>query len=180
MTKPERIREGDLPYLSASTRNTSSLKVDPVLTALLQAVCETTVWEYGEAWTPTPDRELLEISSAWYTRTNLSSDRRIDWEHFHNCSQKFVLHPGEGLPGRVWVTQEAEWLVDAAAELKSYFLRNQIAKAFGARATFGLPVSIGASQAILVFFMSEVRKEDPHLIEATQTAVAHLSELLPL
>lgn len=180
MIKPEPLREeGTTSHRAAPDPSPSSSKIDSVLTTLLQGVCEATGWEYGEAWTRRPDHGLLEISSAWYVRPNLSSDRRLDWEHFHTCSQKFVLYPGEGLPGRVWVAQAAEWLVDASAESESYFLRNQIAKAFGARASFGLPVRRDTIQAVLVFFMSEARKEDSQLIEATQTVVANSRALLP-
>lgn len=178
MTKPEPVQDSASPYLSA-VHSKSPSQADAVLTTFLQAVCDATDWEYGEAWTLSPDHDLLEISAAWYTRTDLSSDRRHDWERFHHCSYKFVLHPGEGLPGRVWVTQETEWLVDAAAKSQSYFLRNQIAKAFGAKAGFGLPINTETIQAVLVFFRSEAGKADPQLIELTQTAVANISALLP-
>jgi hypothetical protein len=179
MTEPEQILQ-DCPLLpSASSQIACSLEVDAVFTDILKTICETTDWEYGEVWTVIADSRILEISSAWYTRTQLSSDRIIDWEHFHACSQEFVLRPDEGLPGRVWASQRSEWIVDVSGESESYFLRNQIAKAFGVKSGFGVPVSIGQFQAVLVFFMSEARGEDLQLIELTQGAVAHLKSQLP-
>lgn len=149
----------------------SLTSADLALSSLLKAVCDETGWEYGESWFLSPTGQLLEIRPIWYIQEHLSSNRRLDWEHFHLCSQNFVFHVGEGLPGRVWATQRGEWIADVSAEQQSDFLRNQIAKAFGAKSSLGLPLSGVAFSAVLAFFSSEARLEDLELTAATQAAV---------
>ncbi|MEP0818314.1 MULTISPECIES: GAF domain-containing protein [Trichocoleus] len=176
MTEPKPVLEACPPSLATSPRANSS-EFDFVLAAMLETACETMNWEYGEAWIAIDDK-VLQISSTWQTQTRLSRDRKLDWESFHACSQKFVLHAAEGLPGRVWASQTPEWMVDVSAESESYFLRHQIAKAFGAKAGLGLPVIIEQLQVVLVFFRSEAHSRDQQCIDLTEAAVAQIQAQL--
>ena len=141
------------------------------LARILQQVCQTTDWEYGEVWLPQIDSLILELSPAWYVNAQLDSDRQLAWKQFRYCSEKFVLRIGEGLPGRVWASQTTEWIMDVSAQSESYFLRNQIAKAFGARASFGLPINTKDMQAVVVFFKAEAQTQNSQLIAATEAIV---------
>ncbi|WP_196516443.1 hypothetical protein [Nostoc sp. WHI] len=62
-------------------------------------------------------------------------------------------------------------IADVSAQSESYFLRNQIAKAFGAKAGFGIPIVERNIVAILVFFMSEIWEQDMEIIAATEAIV---------
>jgi hypothetical protein len=64
----------------------------------------------------------------------------LSLEQFRLCSEGFVLSPGEGLPGRVWLSEQPEWIADATAQSESYWLRNQLARAFDIGAGFGVPI----------------------------------------
>lgn len=141
------------------------------LTHILQQVCQTTDWEYGEVWLPKTNNSILELSSAWYVSAQLSNDRQLAWRQFRYCSEKFILQIGEGLPGRVWASQTTEWITDVSAQSESYFLRNQIAKAFGARASFGLPINTKDMQAIVAFFKSEAQNQNSQLMAVTEAIV---------
>lgn len=141
------------------------------LTRILQQVCQTTDWEYGEVWLPKTNNSILELSSAWYVSAQLSNDRQLAWRQFRYCSEKFILQIGEGLPGRVWASQTTEWITDVSAQSESYFLRNQIAKAFGARASFGLPINTKDMQAIVAFFKSEAQNQNSQLMAVTEAIV---------
>jgi hypothetical protein len=141
------------------------------LTRILQQVCQATEWEYGEVWLPKSDSLVLELGAAWYINDQLDSDRQLAWEQFRDCSEKFVLRIGEGLPGRVWVSQTTEWIVDVSAQTESYFLRNQIALAFGARASFGIPINTKDVQAIVVFFKGEAQNQNSQLMAETRAIV---------
>src|SRR4028118_1113769 len=107
---------------------------DTALAVTLSQVCEFTHWEYGEAWISAHDETILKLHAAWGIHTNKDSNSIVALEQFRNCSKGFILYPGEGLPGRVWSSQQPEWMSDASAESETYFLRNQIAKAFGVKA----------------------------------------------
>lgn len=61
-------------------------------------------------------------------------------------------------------SQPTEWIVDVSAQSESYFLRNQIAKAFGAK-----PASV--CQAVVAFFKSEAQNQNAQLMAATEAIV---------
>lgn len=165
MTQPEQAKANLQPDDSVSDLHRS-------LTELLRFVCTNTEWEYGESWIPNENYQILELSPAYSLSDTLDFHRVKAWTQFQMCSKSFVLHAGEGLPGRVWQSQQAQWIGDASSE--TYFLRNQIAQAFGVRAGFGIPILAGSKVlAVAVFFISEARPEDTALIEETQTAVTN-------
>jgi hypothetical protein len=69
---------------------------------------------------------------------------------------------------------------DASAESETYFLRNQVAKAFGVKAGLALPILVNSQvRTVVVFFMLEAAAEDKGLVELTQAAVMQLENLLP-
>jgi hypothetical protein len=142
-----------------------------MLNTLLLSVCTETEWEYGESWIPDTNG-LLELSSAWCINPTLSMDRAIPWMQFQVCSKAFVMHPGEGLPGRVWQSQQTEWLEDVSAQSETYFLRNQIAKGLGVRTGFGVPITVNSQPiAVAVFFLSRSRSSDAAVMQHTQAII---------
>lgn len=155
---------------SIDRTTTETSTISAIITSILKQVCEETQWEYGEVWLPKTDT-ILELNPAWYVSSRVSDNRQVAWAQFWDCSESFILRLGEGLAGRVWDTQTSEWIADVSAESESYFLRNQIAKAFGAKASFGIPIIERNILAILVFFMSEIREQDMEMIAATEAIV---------
>ena len=156
--------------LNSESSDELSTQTD-LFTRILQQVCQTTDWEYGEVWLPMIDSPILELSPAWYIKTQLDNNYQLAWRQFRYCSERFILRLGEGLPGRVWASQTTEWIVDVSAESESYFLRNQIAKAFGAKASFGLPINTKNMQAVVAFFKSEAQNHNSQLMAATKAIV---------
>ncbi|MEH2063619.1 MAG: hypothetical protein V7K50_15380 [Nostoc sp.] len=155
---------------SIDITTTETSTISAIFTSILKQVCEETEWEYGEVWLPKTDT-ILELNPAWYVSSRVRDNRQVAWGQFWHCSESFILRLGEGLPGRVWESQTSEWIADVSAESKSYFLRNQIAKAFGAKAGFGIPIVERNIVAILVFFMSEIWEQDRSMIAATEAIV---------
>jgi hypothetical protein len=139
---------------------------------LLNTICARTEWEYGESWVPDAKHSILELSPAWCVSLNLDIRRATPWMQFQVCSRGFVLHLGEGLPGRVWKSQQLEWLDDASTQTETYFLRNQIAQALSVKAGLGIPMIMNSQVvAVVVFFMSRARSLDPDLVDRTQAIV---------
>ena len=145
------------------------------LVIALSKVGETTDWDYGEAWIPSQEGTVLELSPAWYRNTNKDSAWLLAVEQFRHCSEGFIFPPAIGLPGRVWSSRQPEWICDASAKSETYFLRNQLAKAFGIRAGFGVPVLADHQVlAVLVFFMSQAQGEDHQRAGIAQAAATQL------
>jgi len=144
------------------------------LSIILLQLCEATGWNYGEAWIPAQNGKVVELSPAWHVNTSSSSSLST-LEQFRHCSEAFVFPPDAGLPGRVWSSQQPEWLADAGAHSETYFLRNQIAKAFGVKAGFGVPMVANQQVlAVLVFFMLD-RAQDEQLVELVTAAALQLA-----
>ena len=150
------------------------------LSLALSQVCEVAGCDYGEAWIPDKDDMVLELSPIWHINSHNDSAAVTPLELFRLCSESFILPPASGLPGRVWSSQQPEWIADVSAfQSETYFLRNQIAKACGVKAGFGVPILANHQVlAVLVFFMLEAHEEDKRLVELIVTVTTQLGELL--
>jgi hypothetical protein len=176
MTKNKQIK----PSLTLIQNISQMSDFNSALMVALGHVCETTDWNYGEVWVPEENHpDILKLVPVW--SINADNPFQIyDLGQFRECSQAFILHLGEGLPGRVGASRQPEWIVDVSANSETYFLRNNIAKAFGVKAGLGLPIVIDDCLiAVVVFFMLEARTKDARLIEITKAAIAELELCLP-
>ncbi len=100
-------------------------------------------------------------------------------EQFRICTEGFSFPSNVGLPGRVWSSQQAEWLSDASSWSERIFLRHQIAKAFGVKTGFGVPVLANHRVlAVLVFFMLDACEEDKQLTELVATMATRIGDKL--
>ena len=169
--------EAKIQMLQTLTRSIAkTTELDAVLTATLRTVCESINWDYGEAWIPNQDGKILELSPAWYVNPKRSIDRVSDLQKFRICSEAFILSPGVGLPGRVWSSQQPEWILDASVQSETYFLRHYIAKAFGIKTGLGVPILANDRvMAVLLFFRSQICEQDPQLIELAIAAAAQVA-----
>lgn len=180
MTEDKQIKQQTPPSPTLAQSIAQASDFNGALLVTLSHVCETTDWNYGEVWVPEENHSnLIRLIPVW----SISADNPstvYSLGQFRECSHAFILHLGEGLPGRVGSTRQPEWIVDVSAESETYFLRNKIAKAFGVKAGLGIPIIInGQLIAVIVFFMLEVRSQDDSLIEITKAAVTQLELQLP-
>ncbi len=176
MNERQRLEFHLLPTLATKV----TPPVQTAVCSVLSKFCEIAHWDYGEVWMPNQSHTLLELIPIWYISPHIASTHLVTWEQFRLCSQGFILSPGSGLPGRVWSSQQPEWITDTSAKSESYFLRHQIAKAFGVKAGLGVPIftPTGEIIAVLVFFISEARSIEPHVIDLAQNTAAELGALL--
>ncbi|HEY9749271.1 MAG TPA: adenylate/guanylate cyclase domain-containing protein [Allocoleopsis sp.] len=142
------------------------------LKVALTKVCEATDWDYGEAWIFSSERGALELSPAWFSNSTTMRD-------FRRLSEAFTFPLGAGLPGRVWLSKQPEWIQDVSQEAYQHFLRVHIALEVGLKAGFGVPISAeGEVLAILVFFMFEAREEDRAMVELVSAVATQLGAVL--
>ena len=121
----------------------------------LKKICQLTNFSYGEVWLTNEENDFLELSSDYYIVDNRHQQ---NLELFHECSQGFIMSKGEGLPGRVFLTRESEWMLDVSAESEDCFLRNKIAGICGVATGFAIPlIKEGKVLAVLAFFTCVVR-----------------------
>lgn len=168
----------DIQRVLAKTVN-EALNLDAALNSVLHNICEFTGWDYGEVWMPCQEGTILELYSAFYITPHRSNAQIDALEQFRICTKGFTFPPGVGLPGRVWSSQQPEWLPDACSVSEGVFLRNQIAKAFGVKTGFGFPLLADHRVlAVLVFFMLDESEEDKQRTELVTTIARQIGENL--
>ena len=119
----------------------------------LKAVCEFAGWDYGEMWTPCAEGMVLEMSPIYYIKPSENAASMASLELFQFCSERFVMPPSVGLPGRVWFSGIPEWIRDLSSQPEAYFIRKKIAKVCGVKAGLGIPFIVNSEvEAVLVFF----------------------------
>ncbi|WP_167837351.1 PAS domain S-box protein [Halosimplex halophilum] len=137
----------------------------------LEAVCARTQWAYGEAWVPSDDGDRLE-----HLVGHAASERL---EPFLAASRGVTFDADEGLPGRVWASEAAEWIPDASAVPESTFHRTGAAEEVGLQAALGVPIETDDGVvAVLTFFLRERRAADEELVEAVTDVAADLGALV--
>lgn len=168
ITERKQVEE-ELQLLQRITKAVSvASDFDSAIDVALRLVCETTGWEFGEAWLPNAEQTYLEYSSVGYD----SNDRATA---FRQESFSFRFAPNEGLPGRVWSSQKPEWIPDISQEPQHQFPRSLMATQSEFKAGFGVPI-LAKNQvlAVLVFLMSVPKTEDKRLVELISSVAMQL------
>ena len=132
--------------LTATQTINSAASLNAALERILALVCQTIEWDLGEAWLINSDRTALEYSWSWD-----ASD--ATFKDFHLFSQKLIFRPAEGMPGRIWQTQQPEWIEDISQQEVKSFPRCHLAAAVGLKTAFGVPIVFDNQVlGILIFY----------------------------
>ena len=135
------------------------------LTLILKQICESASWKYGEVWVPKND--LLQSHQACYM-----ADEK--YAEFRKESETFTFGSGAGLPGRVWLTQQSEWIENASLEPSIYY-RSHLAKKVGLKAALGVPIiESGSVVAVVVFYNDIAEHLDEKLIAEVSDRIKSL------
>lgn len=127
---------------------------------IIGMTCETLGWDFAAVWVPN-DWQRLVCSDVW-------ANSRVSGCEFDNLSRTTTFAPGQGLPGRVWDTQRPLWLNDLGSDA---FPRFKLARAVGLTCGFAVPLQReGQVFAVLEFFSTAARPEDPELVELLSIA----------
>ncbi len=142
------------------------------LQTALQQICDFTGWELGEAWVPTVDRRLLQCANVYHFDLPKIKE-------FQEQTQKMKLPMGMGFLGKVWQSQQPEWIWDIAQESTANLLRRNLALALGMKATLAIPISADQEVvAIMCFFMTNPREEDRQLLGLISAIATQLGTLM--
>jgi len=142
------------------------------LAITLSKICQFTGWDYGEAWIPSTDEQVLVCSPAWYSSIE-------GLEPFRKYSEKISFTSGIGFPGRVWGHQRPEWIWDISLETESHFLRKYPAMECGLRSGLAIPVSADTKVvAIMAFFTRLPNDGDQQLVGLIGAIAMQLGTLM--
>lgn len=140
--------------------------LDAALTETLRLVCHFGDWMVGQAWLARADEAMIERRRSW------SSDPSFGRLFEEGTRRRPTL--GSGLAGRVFVTGSPLWIKDLQHDLRT--LPAPIAQVRGA---MSVPVKAQRQVvAVLEFFASEPREEDPGLMQVVLVATESLGHLI--
>ena len=124
---------------------------------LLQAVCESLGWDYGEVWLFDPQNEVLRCFGLWHLPT-------VALRELGLASQQHTFAAGASLPGEVWAQRQPVWIADVSehSELSRFPLLRQA----GLRGALGFPLCFGGEfVGVMDFFSPEIRRPDAELLQ---------------
>ena len=153
---------------------------DGAIEIALRKVCEMTGWNFAEAWIPQPHAQILELSPAWYSSTP-------HLHQFRQASEELTFPLNTGIPGRVWASQQPEWIQDVSLQPETVFLRSPMAQEAGIKAALGVPIVANVGEAtvqesqvlaVFVFFTFKSYPEDKRLVEIVSSVANQLGLVL--
>jgi PAS domain S-box-containing protein len=125
--------------------------------SILRAVCQTLGWQLGALWTVEPHADVLRCVQVW--RASPATMPR-----FEATTRESTFSRNVGMPGRVWVSAQPEWIPDVTRD--ENFPRAAIAAREGLRAALGFPITVGEQLlGVMEFFSQEIRQPDRELLE---------------
>jgi PAS domain S-box-containing protein len=165
-----RQSEEQITLLQTITAEVAS--ADDLSTALeivLRRICEKTGWAIGQAWAPNEDGSLLDHVSTW-----INGDGEL--QGFRAASKALRFKPGDGLPGRVWLSRKPSWVEDVTNDPN--FPRSSAARTARLKTGVAIPILSGSRViVVLEFFMRESRAENEELLNLI-AAVARQLDLI--
>jgi signal transduction histidine kinase len=131
---------------------------------VLQALCETLDWHFGELWCIDDAAGALVRVSSWHPPY-------MDFREFDEASRSRLLAPGVCLAGRVWKTKKPAWVRDVKTD--PGFSRNDAATRAKLSSAFAYPVALAHGPlGVLVFFARDVHEASGPELMQTFAAVA--------
>jgi signal transduction histidine kinase/DNA-binding response OmpR family regulator len=148
-------RRSAAQYLTTRVLAESASLTD-AMPRVLQAVCEKLDWVMGVRWSIDPEAQVLRCQEMW-TAPGRALQELID------VNRQRTFERGVGLPGRVWSTGRAAWIVDVTRDPN--FPRAPAAARGGLHGAFGFPI-IGPSGflGVMEFFSTEIRPAEAAML----------------
>lgn len=177
VTEKKKIEQEKFLLLNITQAITSAPDFETALLFTLEKVCNTTGWDFGEAWLPNKENNYLTYSTAWFSADkNQLKYNTLSLAEFKLFSYDFTFSSSLGLPGKVWATKQPFWLEDVS--LETMFLRNQLAEKCGLKAGFGVPITANEEVvAVLVFFLRQSLSQDDGLLILVENIACQLGSV---
>ena len=137
--------------------------------AVLQVIGSSLGWELGSVWEVDPDEGRLRCVRTWHSGAGA--------REFEALSERLVLAPGEGLPGRVVSSGKPAWMTEAPED--GNFPRADAARRSGLHAAFGFPLrSPRGVVGVMEFFSREHREPDERLLWTMATLGSQVGQFV--
>jgi PAS domain S-box-containing protein len=137
---------------------------------ILQAICESLVWDVGALWTVDQEAGVLRCAEVWLKEF-------IDVPQFEARSREMTFKLGIELPGAVWESRKPIYLSDLSRNESATFPRALIAAHEGLHAAFAFPILLGGDVlSVIEFFSREIRQPDQDLLDMMITVGSQIGQ----
>jgi len=160
--------------LSVQYATTRSLADSATLTEatpkLLQTICESLGWQWGELWVLNPRSQKVEFVAGWHSKGQ-------DFEVFESVSRAQVFNFGEGLVGQAWAMQKSVWLNDVATD--TIFLRQEAALQAKLKSALVVPLLDGERIfGVMGFLWQQPAQTDAELVDVMNTVGKQIGQFI--
>jgi PAS domain S-box-containing protein len=136
---------------------------------IMRAICQTLSWNVGALWKLDEETRVLRCADVW--------DEKAEFTTFVECTRQSSFAEGVGLPGRVWKSGKAEWIIDV--RLDGNFPRIAAATSAGLHAAFAFPIgSRDRLYGVMEFFATMLRAPDKKLLDVIEGLAGQISLFL--
>lgn len=143
---------------------------DVALQKFLDSMCQRCGWLFGHIYVPDSDNKL-SVSGI------LSSVNSSKAEEFYQSMKGTELDIEQRLPGRVFQTQQSEWIEDVGSDGRNP--RSELYKKLNIQAAFALPVKVRNQTIAICEFFADKRKEAQlNQIKFTETAALQIGNTI--
>ncbi len=152
--------------------SSSSRSFNEALAFCLEKTCQTIDWPIGHVYfTSKTDPVLIEPSNIWY----IEDTKRFNL--FKKTTMETTFSPGQGLPGRIFLSGKPAWIVDVMEDTN--FPRNLKTTELGVQGAFGFPIKLNEKTvAVLEFFYFTRLEPSQELLDLAETIGKQLSNVL--
>lgn len=134
---------------------------EQALQGCVDLICRLLDWRVGHVYLPNSQGTELVPMTVWHVRDEADAE-------FRTVTEQTRLNPGEGLPGRIYLSGEPAWIEDVHNDAN--FPRARICQHLDLRAGFGFPIKIqGQTVAVLEFFSGVELVPDGDLLATVRT-----------
>jgi adenylate cyclase len=158
--------------LKATQSISKSEDFESAIDVILGLICETIEWNLAEAWIPDTDGKILRCARGKY-----ASD--VSFSEFRETSLTLTFAPGIGMAGRIFLSQQPEWIEDVSQVQEDVFRRFKNAGNVGLKAAFGLPILADEQVlAVVIFYCEKSLECQPRLLELFSAVATQLGSLI--
>src|SRR5262245_20120901 len=131
--------------------------LDAAAAEILKVVGEGLDWDVGALWYVDRDTERIRCIHLWHRPS-------VETPQFFAMTNKSEFPYGVGLPGRVWRSNQPQWLADVVNDTN--FPRAKVAGQEGLNSGFGFPIRRGTGvYGVIEFFSRQSREADQDILD---------------
>ncbi len=137
---------------------------------ILQVLCESLRWEYGELWSLDRQACVPQRVRTWHVPS-------VDLTQFDEVARQHTFSRGVGLHGRVWESGEPAWIIDAAEDAN--FPRASVAAKAGLRGAVAFPILLGGEVlGVLGFYGQEIQEPDGEVLQMMSNIGSQIGQFM--